>query len=86
MRAAAKQVLAWAFNTAGFNRVHAFVMTSNAPSIRLLEALDFVREGTLRQYRIARGSARDFYVYALLRATTRNRSGAPPNNSLQRTP
>ena len=44
MRAAAKQVLAWAFKTAGFNRVHAFVMTSNAPSIRLLEALDFVRD------------------------------------------
>jgi RimJ/RimL family protein N-acetyltransferase len=46
-------------------------MTTNVPSIRLLEGLDFLREGTLRQYRIARGAARDFHVYARLRATTR---------------
>ncbi len=66
MRAAVQQVLSWAFHTAGFNRVHAFVMTSNAPSIRLLEKLGFSREGTLVQFRIARGIARDFHVYALL--------------------
>lgn len=67
MHAAVRQVLSWAFHTARFNRVHAFVMTTNAPSIGMLERLGFVREGTLRQYRIARGIARDFYVYALLR-------------------
>jgi [ribosomal protein S5]-alanine N-acetyltransferase len=65
MRAAAQQVLSWAFHTAGFNRVHAFVMTSNAPSIRLLEKLGFSHEGTLGQFRIARGIPRDFHVYAL---------------------
>lgn len=67
MRAAVRQVLSWAFDTAGFNRVHAYVMTSNAPSIRLLESLRFAREGTLRQFRIARGVARDFHLYALVR-------------------
>jgi ribosomal-protein-alanine N-acetyltransferase len=72
MRAAVRQVLSWAFDSAGFNRVHAFVMTSNAPSIRLLESLGFVREGTLQQYRIARSVARDFYVYALLRSAAGN--------------
>ena len=71
MRAAAQQVLSWAFHTAGFNRVHAFVMTSNAPSIRLLEKLGFSHEGTLGQFRIARGIARDFHVYALFPATGR---------------
>jgi ribosomal-protein-alanine N-acetyltransferase len=76
MRAAAHQVLSWAFNTARFNRVHAFVITSNAPSIRLLEALGFVREGTLQQYRIARGAARDFHVYAQLQAAAGNAVGA----------
>lgn len=86
MRAAARHVLSWAFNTARFNRVHAFVMTSNAPSIRLLEALGFVREGTLQQYRIARGNARDFYVYALLQAEAGNAIGAPPNSTVQPTP
>jgi ribosomal-protein-alanine N-acetyltransferase len=66
MRAAVRQVLSWAFDAARFNRVHAYVMTSNVPSRRLLESLGFAREGTLRQYRIARGVARDFYVYGLL--------------------
>lgn len=80
MRAAVRQVLLWAFNTAGFNRVHAYVMTSNAPSIRLLESLSFAREGTLQQYRVARGVARDFYLYARLRADS------PPDSTLQPTP
>ena len=84
MRSAVQQVLSWAFDTAGFNRVHAFVMTSNTPSIRLLEALGFLREGTLRQYRIARGVARDFHVYAVLAAAIRTEVAAPPNPSLQR--
>jgi ribosomal-protein-alanine N-acetyltransferase len=68
MRAAVQQVLSWAFEIARFNRVHAHVMTSNAPSIRLLESLGFTREGTLREYRVARGVARDFHVYAQLRS------------------
>ena len=67
MRAAVCQVLDWALNEAGFNRVHAFVMITNVPSIRLLEAVGFSREGTLRGYRVARGIARDFHVYAMLR-------------------
>ncbi len=75
MRAAVQQVLSWAFNTARFNRVHAYVMTTNAPSIRLLESLGFVREGTLQQFRIARGVARDFYVYARLSAAAGNGGG-----------
>ena len=66
MGAAAQQVLAWAFQTAGFNRVHAFVMTSNAPSRRLLEKLGFSHEGLLRQFRIARGTPRNFVVHARL--------------------
>src|SRR5579871_6267103 len=64
MRAAVHQVLMWALDTAGFQRVHAFVMTSNSPSTRLLEALGFSREGTLRRFRVARGVPRDFHVYA----------------------
>lgn len=67
MRAAVREALAWAFETAQFNRVHAFVMTTNAPSIAVLERAGFLREGTLRQYRVARGVARDFHVYASLR-------------------
>lgn len=67
MHASVTRVVSWAFEEARFNRVHAFVMTSNAPSIRLLEAAGFSREGTLRSFRVARGNPRDFHVYALLR-------------------
>ena len=66
MRAAVTQVLDWAFGRARFNRVHAFVMTSNTRSIRLLESAGFSREGTLREYRVARGTPRDFHVYSRL--------------------
>ena len=79
MRSALHQPLSWAFNTARFNRVHAFVMTSNAASIRLLVHLGFEREGMLRQYRVARGVARDFYVYALLNIAVANTVASPPN-------
>ncbi|MHB0972535.1 MAG: GNAT family N-acetyltransferase [Thermoanaerobaculia bacterium] len=85
MRTAVRQVLSWAFDTTGFNRVHAYVMTSNAPSIRLLESLRFVREGTLQQYRIARGVPRDFHLYALLRSAAADAHRTTAGSTAQRT-
>lgn len=79
MSAAVHEALSWAFETARFNRVQAFVMTSNAPSIALLERAGFSREGTLRQYRIARDVPRDFHVYALLDSDGKS---APPGSTL----
>jgi len=66
MRRAVVAVLDWGFNSVALNRVHAFVMTSNIRSIGLLERCGFIREGTLRELRFARGTPRDFHVYALL--------------------
>jgi ribosomal-protein-alanine N-acetyltransferase len=66
MRRAVNALLAWAISELALNRVHAFVMTTNARSIRLLEQSGFTREGTLRRFRIARGAPRDFHVYAIL--------------------
>jgi ribosomal-protein-alanine N-acetyltransferase len=66
MRRAVTATLQWAFGI-GFNRIHAFVMTSNARSIAVLESRGFTREGTLREFRVARGTPRDFHVYSLLR-------------------
>ncbi len=77
MRTAVAAALSWAFATAGFNRVHAFVMVTNQPSIRLLEHLGFSREGTLAEYRFAGGVPRDFHLYALLQnASARGRGHA----------
>jgi len=66
MSQAVAAVLGWAFGSAGFNRAHAFVMVTNRASMSLLEHRGFAREGTLRQFRIARGTPRDFHLYALL--------------------
>lgn len=66
MRRAVVALLTWGFSELRLNRVHAFVMTSNQRSIRLLERCGFSREGTLRQYRIARGEPKDLHLYALL--------------------
>ena len=66
MRRAVVATLSWGFAELDLNRVHAFVMTSNDRSMRLLERCGFAREGTLRQYRIARGEPKDFHLYALL--------------------
>jgi len=59
--------LAWGFDTALFNRVHAFVMVSNVRSERVLERAHFKREGCLRWYRMCRGQPRDFSVFSILR-------------------
>jgi RimJ/RimL family protein N-acetyltransferase len=66
MQSAVLTVLRWGFAELELNRVHAYVMITNDRSIRLLEHCGFVREGTLRQFRIARGEPRDFHLYALL--------------------
>ncbi len=67
--------LRWAFEDVGFRRVHAVVMTTNERSVRLLERAGFVREGTLRQFRICRGTPRDFWFYSLLVAEWRAGGG-----------
>ena len=68
MRQAVAAVLQWTFRQNQVDRVQAFVRVDNERSIRLLERSGFVREGCLRGYRVCRGQAHDFYIYALLRS------------------
>ena len=83
MRRAVVAMLTWGFSELGLNRVHAFVMTSNHRSIRLLERCGFSREGTLRQYRIARGEPKDFHLYALFAQDfARTARGASANKAM----
>jgi len=86
MRAAVLVLLRWGFSELNLNRVHAFVMTTNTRSIQLLDRCGFTREGTLRQYRIARGLPKDFHVFALLAQDfALNEVGASPHQSLEPT-
>lgn len=63
---AVREVVSFAFDVLELNRVEATVNVANERSYRLLERLDFRREGLLRQYRFARGEFYDSYMYALL--------------------
>jgi ribosomal-protein-alanine N-acetyltransferase len=67
MRRAVAAVLDWAFTQGLVDRVQAYVRVDNLRSQRLLEHSGFVREGCLRKFRVSRGTAHDFYLYALLR-------------------
>ncbi len=64
---AAGALLQWAFDTLDLNRVQAETDTRNTASCRVLEKLQFVREGTLREDCIVEGDVSDSWVYGLLR-------------------
>jgi [ribosomal protein S5]-alanine N-acetyltransferase len=86
MRRAVRAALGWGF-AAGFNRIHAFVMTTNSRSVAVLERTGFTREGTLRQFRNARGAPRDFHVYSVLRKEfAAGEDGASSDRAFQRIP
>jgi ribosomal-protein-alanine N-acetyltransferase len=78
MSAAVRAAVTWAFRTGPRDRIEAFVMTTNAPSIALLERTGFQRERMLTGYRIARGVPRDFYLYS--RSRTRSRRPSRPQD------
>lgn len=66
MRAAVRAMLPVAYQSLGLHRIEAACMTTNVPSIRLLEGLGFVREGHARQYLCINGVWEDHYLFARL--------------------
>lgn len=65
-RAAVRAVTQFCFDDLGLHRIEAAVQASNARSIRLLDALDFKREGTARGRLKINGEWKDHEVYAKL--------------------
>ncbi len=61
-----------AFGPLSLHRVQAAVMPRNAPSIRVLEKVGFVREGYSRRYLKINGEWEDHVIYALLREDYQN--------------
>lgn len=72
-REAVLGVLAHAFDTLGLRRIEADVDPDNGPSLRLLEALGFRREGYLRERWCVAGRVADTVLLGLL---ARERPGA----------
>lgn len=69
-------LLEWSFDTLDLNRIQAETDTRNHASVRVLEKLGFVREGTLREDCVVNGDVSDSHVYGLLR-----REWRPPERS-----
>ena len=69
MSAAVRAAVAWAFEGGSLSRVEAFAMTTNGPSIAVLERVGFRRERMLAAHRVARGVPRDFYLYSIVPPT-----------------
>ena len=65
-RAMCEAVTAWSFDAYGFVRVQATVLNGNSRSTRVLERCRYRYEGTLRSYRMVRGTPGDFALYSRL--------------------
>lgn len=73
-RAGVAQVLDLAFGPGRMERVDCDVMVDNERSRRLVEALGFQREGTLRSMARMPSGRRDFHLYGILAEEWRERS------------
>ncbi len=70
--------VAVAFDALELRRMEAHVDPRNAPSIRLLERLGFVREGLMRERATIKGQVVDSCIYGLLADDLRRRRATPP--------
>lgn len=61
------ETVRYGFDELELHRIEATVNVANIRSIRVLEKLGFLREGKLRDYRLARGAFYNSYMYSLLR-------------------
>jgi len=66
MTEALRAILTYGFDTMGLNRVEVLVDPVNTASLRLLEALEFHRDGTLRENTHFRGRFIDDVIFSLL--------------------
>jgi [ribosomal protein S5]-alanine N-acetyltransferase len=67
MRPSLEAVTDYGFQLLGLHRIEAYVETENAASARLLQKLDFLHEGTLRDAEIKHGRFISLDIYARLR-------------------
>jgi len=67
MGEALRAILPWGIREMDLNRIEAQIHPDNLPSIRLVERLNFVAEGTAREGGYWSGAFHDLLQYALLR-------------------
>lgn len=67
MSEALREIIAYGFDKMQLNRIEAFVGPYNVPSLKLMEKMNFVREGQLRQHYCKKGVIEDSIVFSLLK-------------------
>lgn len=65
-RASVRAACRFCFDELGLHRIEAAVQPDNAPSLKLLEAIGFEREGVARDFLKIDGAWRDHIIYARL--------------------
>ncbi len=68
---AIRQLLAYAFNELGLNRMYLYVLTDNSAAIRSYERCGFSVEGTLRGHLMKRGGPCDVHVMGMCACDSR---------------
>ncbi len=67
MREALSAMLKFGFGRMQLNRIEAFVVPENNPSLRLLQRLGFQQDGLLREYGFWKGQFHDQFLLSLLK-------------------
>jgi ribosomal-protein-alanine N-acetyltransferase len=67
---AARRVISWAFETAGFERIQATFLPGNEASAAVMRNIGMQMEGLLRGYGYKNGEHQDLYLQAVLRTDT----------------
>lgn len=67
MTEALRAIVCYGFENLNVNRIEALVVPGNDPSARVLEKLDFRREGLLRDYGFWKNRFWDLHLFALLK-------------------
>lgn len=62
-----REICKFAFNLMKINRIQSTVAIKNFSSIRVLEKLNFTKEGELQEYEVLHGIKTNFYIYSLLK-------------------
>jgi [ribosomal protein S5]-alanine N-acetyltransferase len=67
MKEALDKILEYGFNTLNFNCIEAIIDPENIPSVRLIEKLDFMREGLLRDFTYHNEKFSDAFIFSKLK-------------------
>ena len=67
MSEAVSELLAYGFSVLDLNKIRALVVPDNIASAKLLERLNFQKEGVMRQAQFVNGKYDDLIAFGLLR-------------------